>query len=133
MQMRPPDARLAARTASGQARAAPGHADWQSEFIGTTGLFCVAFHPRTHDQIRAFVDALYHFGIAVSWGENRAKDYAVSREPDFENAISSAACQVTPQVCPSVGMGKAPSCLTVRSCPSRSFRWTKVSAPSGSA
>ena len=28
----------------------------------------MVFHPCSDDQIRAFVDALHHFGIGVSWG-----------------------------------------------------------------
>lgn len=46
----------------------PGHAFWQRDFSGAAGLFGVVFHPCTDDQIRAFVDALHHFGIGVSWG-----------------------------------------------------------------
>lgn len=46
----------------------PGHANWARDFSGASGLFGVVFHPCTDDQIRAFVDALHHFGIGVSWG-----------------------------------------------------------------
>jgi len=46
----------------------PGHAHWKRDFSGAAGLFGIVFHPCTDDQIRAFVDALHHFGIGVSWG-----------------------------------------------------------------
>ena len=46
----------------------PGHAFWQRDFSGAAGLFGVVFHPCGDDRIRAFVDALHHFGIGVSWG-----------------------------------------------------------------
>lgn len=46
----------------------PGHSNWKSDFSGASGLFGVVFHPCSDDQIRAFVDALHHFGIGVSWG-----------------------------------------------------------------
>lgn len=46
----------------------PGQAHWQRDFTGAAGLFGVVFHPCSDDQIRAFVDALHHFGIGVSWG-----------------------------------------------------------------
>ncbi|MEM9267940.1 MAG: cystathionine beta-lyase, partial [Pseudomonadota bacterium] len=46
----------------------PGHDHWARDFSGSAGLFGVVFHPCQDDQIRAFVDALHHFGIGVSWG-----------------------------------------------------------------
>lgn len=46
----------------------PGHAFWRRDFTGAAGLFGVIFHPCSDAQIRAFVDALHHFGIGVSWG-----------------------------------------------------------------
>lgn len=46
----------------------PGHANWLRDFSGASGLFGVVFHRCSGDQIRAFVDALHHFGIGVSWG-----------------------------------------------------------------
>lgn len=46
----------------------PGHANWARDFSGASGLFGVVFHPCTDTQVRAFVDALHHFGIGVSWG-----------------------------------------------------------------
>ena len=45
-----------------------GHEHWARDFSGSAGLFGVVFHPCSDDQIRAFVDALHHFGIGVSWG-----------------------------------------------------------------
>ncbi len=46
----------------------PGHEHWKRDFSGAAGLFGVVFHPCEDEQIRAFVDALHHFGIGVSWG-----------------------------------------------------------------
>ncbi len=46
----------------------PGHAHWARDFSGAAGLFGVVFHPCSDEQVRAFVDALNHFGIGVSWG-----------------------------------------------------------------
>ena len=46
----------------------PGHANWARDFNGAAGLFGVIFHPCPDDRVRAFVDALHHFGIGVSWG-----------------------------------------------------------------
>ena len=46
----------------------PGHANWTRDFSGAAGLFGVIFHPCSDEHIRAFVDALHHFGIGVSWG-----------------------------------------------------------------
>lgn len=46
----------------------PGHAHWVRDFSGAAGLFGVVFHPCDDTQVRAFVDALHHFGIGVSWG-----------------------------------------------------------------
>lgn len=46
----------------------PGHGHWVRDFSGASGLFGVLFHPCSDHQIRAFIDALDHFGIGVSWG-----------------------------------------------------------------
>ncbi len=46
----------------------PGHEFWKRDFTGAAGLFSVIFHTCSDDQVRAFVEALHHFGIGVSWG-----------------------------------------------------------------
>ena len=46
----------------------PGHAHWARDFSGAAGLFSVVFYPCRNEQVSAFVDALHHFGIGVSWG-----------------------------------------------------------------
>ncbi|MEH6741380.1 MAG: PLP-dependent transferase, partial [Sulfitobacter sp.] len=46
----------------------PEHANWKRDFTGAAGLFGIVFQPCSDAQIRAFVDALHHFGIGVSWG-----------------------------------------------------------------
>ncbi|MEL6196517.1 MAG: cystathionine beta-lyase [Pseudomonadota bacterium] len=46
----------------------PGHNFWARDCSGAAGLFGVVMHPCPFDRMRAFVDALQHFGIGVSWG-----------------------------------------------------------------
>ena len=46
----------------------PGHVHWARDYSGAGGLFSVIFLPCADKQVRAFVDALHHFGIGVSWG-----------------------------------------------------------------
>lgn len=46
----------------------PGHENWVRDFTGAAGLFGVIFHCESGITVRAFVDALHHFGIGVSWG-----------------------------------------------------------------
>jgi cystathionine beta-lyase len=47
---------------------APGHALWQRDFSGATGLFSLVFKPVVHEKFRAMVDALTLFGLGFSWG-----------------------------------------------------------------
>lgn len=46
----------------------PGHENWKRDFTGAGGLFGAIFHTTSDNAVRAFVDALHHFGIGVSWG-----------------------------------------------------------------
>ena len=46
----------------------PGHDHWKASCSGSAGLFSVVFHPVSDEKIQAFVEALHHFGIGVSWG-----------------------------------------------------------------
>ena len=46
----------------------PGHALWQRDFKGSSGLFGVLLHPVPHAAVAAFVDGLEHFGLGYSWG-----------------------------------------------------------------
>jgi len=46
----------------------PGHALWKRDFTGSCGLFSVVLRTQSQTALRAFVDALQHFGIGVSWG-----------------------------------------------------------------
>ena len=46
----------------------PGHENWKRDFTGAAGLFGVIFHNTSLAATHAFVDALHHFGIGVSWG-----------------------------------------------------------------
>jgi cystathionine beta-lyase len=46
----------------------PGHAIWQRDYTGASGLFSVVFKPMAQAAVFAFVDALALFGIGASWG-----------------------------------------------------------------
>jgi cystathionine beta-lyase len=46
----------------------PGHAIWQRDFSGASGLFSVVLKPVPDAAIRAFLDALTLFGMGYSWG-----------------------------------------------------------------
>ena len=46
----------------------PGHAIWQRDFSGATGLFSIVFKPVEKHAVYAFLDGLKLFGIGASWG-----------------------------------------------------------------
>jgi cystathionine beta-lyase len=46
----------------------PGHAIWQRDFTGASGLFSVVFKPVSQTAVNAFLDELDLFGIGASWG-----------------------------------------------------------------
>jgi cysteine-S-conjugate beta-lyase len=46
----------------------PGHAIWQRDFSGASGLFSIVFKPVAQSAVNAFVNALRLFGIGPSWG-----------------------------------------------------------------
>ncbi len=46
----------------------PGHALWQRDFTGATGLFSIVLKRGTRADTAAFIDGLAHFGIGFSWG-----------------------------------------------------------------
>jgi cystathionine beta-lyase len=46
----------------------PGHAIWQRDFTGASGLFSIVFKPVPQPAVFAFIDALALFGIGASWG-----------------------------------------------------------------
>jgi cystathionine beta-lyase len=46
----------------------PGHAVWQRDFCGASGLFSVVFKPVAQQAVNAFLDELVLFGIGASWG-----------------------------------------------------------------
>jgi cysteine-S-conjugate beta-lyase len=45
-----------------------GHALWQRDFTGSTGLFSFILHGGTDVARAALIDGLDHFGIGFSWG-----------------------------------------------------------------
>ncbi len=46
----------------------PGHEFWKRDFIGSTGVFSLVFHPRfSKAQVQGFVDQLQLFKIGYSW------------------------------------------------------------------
>ena len=46
----------------------PGHALWQRDFAGASGLFGVQLKPVQRTAFAAFVDGLELFGLGASWG-----------------------------------------------------------------
>src|SRR5215475_13599533 len=46
----------------------PGHAVWQRDFSGASGLFSIVLKPATTTAVHAFLDELALFGIGASWG-----------------------------------------------------------------
>ena len=46
----------------------PGHALWQRDFRGSSGLFAFALRGGDEASRAAFIDGLRHFGIGYSWG-----------------------------------------------------------------
>lgn len=46
----------------------PGHAIWQRDFTGASGLFAIALQPMPEQALAAFFDTLQLFGIGLSWG-----------------------------------------------------------------
>ncbi len=46
----------------------PGHALWQRDFTGSSGLFSVVLRPGTRAQLAAMVDGFRHFKMGFSWG-----------------------------------------------------------------
>ena len=46
----------------------PGHALWQRDFTGASGLFSMVLKPVPKQAYHAFVNALELFGIGASWG-----------------------------------------------------------------
>ncbi len=46
----------------------PGHALWQRDFTGASGLFSMVFKPVPQKAVFAFLDTLQLFGIGASWG-----------------------------------------------------------------
>jgi cystathionine beta-lyase len=46
----------------------PGHALWQRDFTGASGLFSAVLRPTSRRGLAAFVDGLELFGMGYSWG-----------------------------------------------------------------
>ena len=46
----------------------PGHALWNRDFSGATGLFSVELKPCTEAQLAAMIDGYELFGLGYSWG-----------------------------------------------------------------
>ncbi len=46
----------------------PGHALWQRDFLGASGLFGLILHPCPKTALAAFLDGMDHFGMGYSWG-----------------------------------------------------------------
>ncbi len=46
----------------------PGHAIWQRDYTGASGLFSVILQPAPQDAVAAMLDGLRLFGLGYSWG-----------------------------------------------------------------
>ncbi|MHA1517457.1 MAG: cystathionine beta-lyase [Alphaproteobacteria bacterium] len=46
----------------------PGHALWQRDFTGASGLFAIVLKPYPREALAAMLDALDLFGMGYSWG-----------------------------------------------------------------
>ncbi len=46
----------------------PGHAIWQRDFTGSSGLFSIILEPVAEAAVAAFLDGLELFGLGYSWG-----------------------------------------------------------------
>jgi cystathionine beta-lyase len=46
----------------------PGHALWQRDFTGASGLFGVVLNPYPAVAVNAMLDGMRHFGMGASWG-----------------------------------------------------------------
>ena len=46
----------------------PGHALWQRDFTGSSGLFSIVLHPVSAKAVAAMLDGLELFGMGYSWG-----------------------------------------------------------------
>jgi cystathionine beta-lyase len=46
----------------------PGHALWQRDFTGASGLFSIVLKPVPQKAVYAFLDTLTLFGVGPSWG-----------------------------------------------------------------
>lgn len=46
----------------------PGHAIWQRDFIGASGLFAIVLRPCSDEALAAMLDGLELFGMGFSWG-----------------------------------------------------------------
>ncbi len=46
----------------------PGHAIWERDFTGASGLFTIVLNPASEKALAAFLDGLQLFGMGYSWG-----------------------------------------------------------------
>jgi cystathionine beta-lyase len=67
----------------------PGHANWQRDFTGSTGLFGVVLAIGGRDGCAPFFDGLRHFGIGYSWGGYESLAIPTSPEKLRRTAIPS--------------------------------------------
>ncbi|MDZ7874054.1 MAG: PLP-dependent transferase [Rhizobium sp.] len=50
----------------------PGHALWKRDFLGSSGVFSIAFRAEATPHVAAALDALEIFAIGASWGGTRS-------------------------------------------------------------
>ncbi len=49
-------------------KSCPGHPIWKRDFSGASGLFGVILNPVPKTSLKAFFNAMHHFGMGFSWG-----------------------------------------------------------------
>ena len=72
-----------------------GHALWQRDFHGASGLFGVALQPLSREQLSVFFASLRLFGIGLSWGGYES--LALPVDPPARS-VRSLACEGTPSL-----------------------------------
>lgn len=66
----------------------PGHANWQRDFSGSTGLFSLYLDPSVRPHLHAAIEALELFAIGASWGGTRSVVAVLDQPPPRTESTS---------------------------------------------
>jgi cystathionine beta-lyase len=66
----------------------PGHALWQRDFTGSSGLFSIVLQPMPTAKVHAFLDALDLFSLGFSYGG--FESLAIHCDPQLKRTITRA-------------------------------------------